>query len=290
MQNSIFSGFFNILKPCGPSSSDIVVKVRKITGIKKIGHLGTLDPYAAGVLPVAVGKATKLFDLLAFKEKKYRAVFTFGIETDTGDSDGIITETSDIIPSFDSVKQALKHFTGEIDQIPHRYSAVKIEGQKAYDLAREGKQFILKSKKVYIKSFELLRQKENEFTFDIVCSGGTYIRSLCRDLASLLKTNAYMSMLIRLSSGAFDINNSVTLKELEHSIGDNMLDITYPIAYMEKIIADEKYYKALINGIAIDFKSEDKKQVLVYCGGEFFGIGSVTDNKLKVDTFLKDII
>lgn len=284
MQNSFYNGFFNILKPSGPTSSDIVGRIKRKTGGLKTGHLGTLDPLAGGVLPIAVGKATKLFDLLVFKKKKYRAIFSFGYETETGDTQGVVISKNGKIPTSDEVNKVLNQFTGKILQKPHKYSAIKIGGFKAYDLARRGEDFTIKSREVEIYNLKLISNNGNNFTFDIECSGGTYIRSLCCDIAKALDTVACMTMLIRLSTGLFDIKNTITLEDAENSenIFSLMLPLDFPLQGYEKIEVENSNYKKLENGVEIDFLNENKEKVLVYCKNEFFGIGSVKNNRLKV--------
>lgn len=288
MQNFIYNGFINILKPSGPSSGDIVARIKRLTGGAKCGHLGTLDPLAAGVLPVAIGKATKLFNHLALKRKKYRAVFTFGNQTDTGDSEGIIIQTGKI-PSENEVQGIIPLFIGKILQTPHIYSAIKIGGRKACDMARQGIDVQIKSREIEIYNLKLISVAENNFIFDIECSAGTYIRSLCIDIAKKLDTVACMTMLIRLSSGVFNINNSITLEEAkeETDISKLITPITYPLGYMESVILDDKYYKEVNNGVKIKYYAKDSNEILVYCKSEFFGIGSIKNNILKVDTYLR---
>lgn len=295
MPSSIYNGFINILKPPGPTSHDIVNKVRRLLNIKKVGHLGTLDPLAAGVLPVAIGKANKLFNELAFKRKHYRAVFTFGKETETGDSGGEVTNKGGRIPSEEEILAVLDKFRGRIMQKPHKYSAVKVGGQKACDIARTGGKVEIKAREVEIYRLELLRQSGAGFTFDIECSGGTYIRSLCCDIAAELETYAYMSMLIRLRSGKFFITNSIALCELEEGdIAKYILPVTYPLSYMDRLDLPDRYYKMLSNGMTIPLQStmqcelQSTMQKTIYCKGELFGIGSIDDGLLKLDIYLKE--
>jgi tRNA pseudouridine55 synthase len=302
MQNSIYSksGFINVLKPSGPTSFDIVYRIRKLLKEKKVGHLGTLDPLAAGVLPIAIGKANKLFKELAFKKKRYRAVFTFGKDTDTADSAGEVLKRDGRIPEEGEVLAALEKFRGTISQKPHRYSAVKIGGIKSCDLARCGLEVDLtfKRREVEIYKLELIKRQGADFTFDIVCSAGTYIRSLCCDIAAELGTYAYVSMLIRLSSGDFDIANSVTLEELEEGdMSKYILPITYPLKEYSQVSVPDRYYDTLSNGMSIPLLKHSTmhnvlhstmQKVLVFCKGEFFGIGHVVNGQLKLDIFLKE--
>ena len=208
------NGFVNVLKPVGATASDIVVCVKHIFR-EKAGHLGTLDPGASGVLPIAVGQATKLFDFLTNKTKYYRAFFTFGKTTDTLDSYGTVTETNGTLPNADDVSVALKHFCGQLNQVPPVFSAKSVNGVRAYKLARSGAQVELKPRTVTVYGIDLVsRLSADTFVIDIRCSGGTYIRSLARDIAAYCGTVGYMSGLIRLQSGCFDIARAYTLDEV----------------------------------------------------------------------------
>lgn len=289
MRNSTYNGFINVLKPSGPSSGDIVGRIKRLSGGCKCGHFGTLDPLAAGVLPIALGKATKLFDRLALKRKKYRAKFKFGIETETGDTEGKITNKG-TVPDINKIKDILPQFTGKIAQTPHNYSAIKIGGRKACDMARQGIEVNLKSREIEIYNIELINSiDKDEHIFDIECSAGTYIRSLCRDIAAALGTVGCMTMLIRLYSGKFDIKDSITLEEIEEqkNFDSLVLPITYPLNSLSRKAIDSVYYTNLCNGMAVKYEGEDEKETLVYCRDELFGIGNIVNNTIKVHINLK---
>ena len=222
------NGFVNILKPSGYTSSDVVVKVRKALSAKlnkkvKVGHLGTLDPYGTGVLPLAIGTATKLFDYLIGGDKTYLAGLVLGKETDTLDSYGEITKTDNKVFSINDINRVVLQNIGEINQLPPQYSAKKINGEKAYDIARRGEYVELRRRKVNIYNIDITEGNlANHFNLKVDCSGGTYIRSLVRDLAYSLDTVGYMSYIIRTKSVGFSIENSVTLDEF----------LTNPIDYI----------------------------------------------------------
>jgi len=200
------NGFINVLKPSGATSSDVVVCVKHALREKKVGHLGTLDPGACGVLPVAIGQATKLFNFLTDKVKHYRAFFTFGKTTDTLDSYGEKSAQTGRVPDKSAVLSVLHCFCGELEQIPPIYSAKTVNGVKAYKLARNGVDAELKPRKVTVYEISLLSQvSADTFMLDIRCGAGTYIRSLARDIAAACGTVGYMSGLIRLSSGNFKV-------------------------------------------------------------------------------------
>lgn len=202
-------GVYNVLKPTGWTSSDVVVKikhmVREYTGDKKIkvGHLGTLDPAGSGVLPVCVGSATKLFDYYVGMDKIYRTTFTFGKSTDTLDSYGAVVESCSNIPNIHDIKVALESFKGEIMQVPPKYSRISVGGVRAVDAVRKGIELDIKARKVKVYSIDILNYNSGVLMLNIHCSGGTYIRSICRDLAEMLGSCAYMSSIIRLQNKSF---------------------------------------------------------------------------------------
>ena len=186
-------GFINVNKPSGVTSSYVVNKIKRLTGMP-CGHMGTLDPLASGVLPVAIGNAARLFDYMLKKKKQYIATFRFGVTSDTLDSTGELFFSNPYIPSEEELKEATHALIGEVMQLPPKYSAKCVNGKRGYQLAREGKEFELQPKKVLIEKIELLeRISENEFRFLIDCGGGTYIRSIARDLAATCGAEGIMS-------------------------------------------------------------------------------------------------
>jgi len=211
-------GIFNVIKPVGVSSFSFMRQVQRKLGIKKIGHLGTLDPAACGVLVLLCGKATKLNQKLSGGTKVYQTLLHFSIETDTLDREGKIIATSDIIPAKEQIEKALPEMVGDIEIEVPKYSAVHINGRRAYDLARKGIDFTPPKKVVKIYRFELLEQRsEKEFFFEIECETGTYIRSLAKLIAQKLGTVAYCLEIIRTRVGEFDIKDAKTLLDVEIS-------------------------------------------------------------------------
>jgi tRNA pseudouridine55 synthase len=205
-----------INKPKGPSSFQIVARVRKITGVKKVGHAGTLDPLASGVLVVAIGReATKKIAETVEKEKEYVADIKLGQTSATDDAEGQLTAISDYRPDLEEVKSAISGFVGEINQIPPQFSAIKIGGQRAYKVARAGETVELKARPVIIKEIELLNYDYPDVKIRVVTGPGVYIRSLARDIGQKLKTGAYMSDLLRTRVGEFDLSKSLTLEEFQ---------------------------------------------------------------------------
>lgn len=282
------NGFINILKPVGATASDMVVCIKHILHEKKIGHLGTLDPGASGVLPVALGLGTKLFDFLTDKTKKYRAFFTFGKTTDTLDSYGNIAFDKGSIPSANQLQAVLNGFKGEFDQVPPIYSAKSVGGVRAYKLARDGIQVKLKPRKINIYDINLIAQKTDDtFVLDITCGGGTYIRSIVRDIADNLNTVGYMSGLIRLQSGCFDIEQAYTIDEIRTLKEQCITDIMYPLSDVEEYCFDEKFYEDLDCGrkIKCPFKNGFRK---IYCRDTFFGLGQNVNGLLKISYYLKN--
>lgn len=281
-------GFVNVNKPSGLGSSKVVAILKKYYNTKKIGHMGTLDPLAEGVLPIAIGKATRMFDYMLDKHKTYVAEFTFGATTDTLDSEGNVTETTCKIPTADEISVILPQLTGKISQIPPQYSAKKVNGKCAYSLARMGQVVELKPKEIEIYRLELIRQiNDNTFQFLIECSGGTYIRSIARDMASLLDSKAYMSKLVRETSGKFDLKNSYSLEQLkEKSLSDVLVKVE-DVFDFDVINLNETLSKALFDGKIVKIGQNDGL-FFVKCETMLLGIGEVSNKILKLKTNLKE--
>ncbi|HYF83003.1 MAG TPA: tRNA pseudouridine(55) synthase TruB [Clostridia bacterium] len=220
------NGIINVLKPPGMTSHDVVSFMRKVLNTKKVGHTGTLDPEAAGVLPICIGKATKVVQYITDKQKRYRANIKFGIVTDTYDSYGkIISESGQVSIEQKMLEEVLKSFTGTINQKPPIYSALKVKGKKLYEYAREGKEVEIEERPVNIYELKLVdMEAADEATIDILCSKGTYIRTLCYDIGEALDCGAYMSQLVRLESSPFTIENSNTLEEIKSAAEENRID------------------------------------------------------------------
>lgn len=248
-------GVINVNKPTGYSSSDVVVVVRgmlrKYFGEKniKVGHLGTLDIGGSGVLPIVFGKATKLFDYLSTSRKKYRAEFVFGKLTDTLDSYGDVVAVNDKSISRDEIERVLPSFIGEIDQIPPKYSRVSVGGVRGYEAMRRGCDIEMPTKKVVIYSIDILSFKDNRLVVDVECSGGTYIRSLARDIAEALGTVAYMSWIIRLETKGLTVSESVTLDELRTDIGQYIQPIDGLISDIMRVDISDK--RRILDGLPV---------------------------------------
>lgn len=278
------SGFINVYKPKNMTSAQVVSIVKKITNAKKVGHFGTLDPLATGVLPIAINNATKLFDYFLNKDKKYIAVFRFSETTDTLDQGGKIIKTNCKIPTEKNVRDVLSIFIKQYMQTPPLYSAKNVDGQRAYALARKGKDFSLKAKKVSIYDINYI-EKIDELSHKLLihCSSGTYIRSLARDIAYELNTCGFMSELERVESGYFNKKNAITLDYLkEHGFEDNLINIIDVLGDLNKREIDKKYYDKIINGVKIKIDIEDIDNFLLYCDNKLIGISESKDNVVKV--------
>ena len=287
----------NILKPTGMTSHDVVSRVRKILNIKKVGHTGTLDPDASGVLPICIGKATKVSELILNKDKGYICELTLGITTDTYDSSGEILERyEDFNVSLEELEKAFDSQRGEIKQLPPMYSALKINGKRMCDLVRSGRsdEIELKYRDVNIKKLEILSYKDNKVMFYVKCSIGTYVRSICYDVGQALGCGGHMSFLLRTESGKFNLDNSITLEELEifkenETLDNHLYDIDYVLSNLGLIDINPLAVKSFINGAIVypkgfikkEFKENDKL-VRVYTKGEFLGVGKL----IKVDDTL----
>lgn len=254
------NGVLIINKEKGMTSRDVVNKLMRYFNTRKIGHTGTLDPLATGVLVTTIGKYTKLNDVLMSTEKEYIATMQLGVKTDTLDNTGTILAHENINIEKSLIKEVIASFIGSYIQEVPIYSAVKVNGRKLYEYARNNEEISLPSREVYIKELEILSIEENIITFRTVVSKGTYIRSLIRDIGIKLNTNAIMTDLKRTKQGIFDINNSVTLSDIEkdnyklYAI-DEILDVDI------KDISDELTYKQVNNGVKMEINS-DKEFVL----------------------------
>ena len=211
-------GILNINKPRGMTSHDVVLRVRKIFRMKKVGHTGTLDPEATGVLVICLGKATKAVRFLTNHDKEYEGTMILGVSTDTQDSSGrILREVGELPVSEAEIREAAKHFQGEIEQIPPMVSAVHHQGKRLYQLARQGKVVKRTPRQVKISSFKILKVELPKVGFSIVCSKGTYVRTICADMGEALGCGAHQAELTRIRSGPFHIKDSISLEQLREA-------------------------------------------------------------------------
>lgn len=286
-------GIVTLLKPPGMTSNNAVYDVRRIFSEKRVGHLGTLDPGAAGVLPVCLGRATRLFDLLVDKEKSYRFEVHFGMATDSEDAYGRVTESSDKLVSEDEILAVLGNLTGEIQQTAPVYSALKVNGQKMCDLARRGVAVEPKTRSVTVKELKLLEKTgENRFLLDIVCSRGTYVRTVASDLGRLVGCPAYMSLLIRTSAGIFTLNDAYSVQELEalreeNRLGESVISCETALSAYPKLELPAERRKAMKNGLETYARNAADGTYRIYADG-FLGVGTVTKHSAKLTVHLYD--
>ena len=276
----MLNGVVLINKERGISSNKVVNKVKHILNADKAGHLGTLDVLGEGLLPVTLGKGTKLFDYFLKKDKVYKTVFKFGETTATLDLEGEITNRDDIVVSLEELESVLPQFLGKQMQMPPIYSAKKIRGAKAYDLARKGEQVDLKPKEIEIFSIKVLKQIEkNVFEFEIHCSSGTYIRSICRDIAQKFSTYGVMLSIQRTRCGNFDLLSSFTISDLEQN-NYQIINLDSLFEY-NSIVLNEIEIEKILNGVYIYPNTQDG-EYKVYGKNQFLGIGQIEDGVLRL--------
>lgn len=278
-------GFLNIYKPVGMTSHDVVAALRRVTKIKQIGHTGTLDPFAEGVLPVCVGKATRLIEYLQ-DDKEYLATVQFGASTNTFDLDGEKTSVSGEKVTKSEVEEALKAFSGEISQLPPIFSAIKVKGKKLYEYARKGEEVEIHPRKVVIENIELkvFDEENQQAQILIKCSKGTYIRSIANDLGQNLGCGGYLVRLIRTQAGSFRVEDSFQLDTVE--VEKNFVN-PLDVLNLPKIAVKDKDLTKIKNGMPIEFSPrEDIKfgnfVILVYNNVEICAVGVADNDKIKL--------
>ena len=289
-------GILIINKPKGRTSHDIVAKVKKIVG-SKVGHTGTLDPNATGVLPLLIGKGTLCSQYLMEHDKIYEVVLKLGIKTNTADSEGNIIQEKEVLVENlekDNLKHILNSFLGKQEQMPPMYSAIKVNGKKLYEYARKGQIVEIKPRKIEIYQCELkqINLEQKEIHFIVHCSKGTYIRSLCEDIANKLDTVGYMKELNRIKVGKFSIENSITVEELEENaanekfINEHFISIENAFYETDSITITDDRLKHLKNGVKLSFNLKDNLYRIYNPKKDFIGIGSVKNNLLKREIIL----
>lgn len=293
------NGIIVINKPKDYTSHDVVNILRKTANMKRVGHTGTLDPIAQGVLVICLGKATKISEYLLSSDKKYLADIKFGYETDSLDASGKTIKTTDKIPEKSELVKALDKFRGEINQVPPMYSALKYKGKKLYEYAREGKVLDIKARKVNIKSLELIDQLDKDlYRIEIECSSGTYIRSLIRDLAYELSSFGTMQELTRTRSSKFDLSMAYDIDYIKSIDRDKLESLLIPIddalSDMKNYEVADFFYKGITNGRI--YKANPDTSIMnqdlkIFCRSEFIGIGSYVEKDdikgIKIKKMLK---
>ena len=292
----IRDGIININKPAGWTSQDVCTKLKHTLHVKKAGHTGTLDPMATGVLPVCFGKATRVIEYYGNDNKSYHCCLKLGIETDTLDITGKVLKTCSYAKVTEkAVREAFKAFDGVIEQTPPKYSALLIDGKRAYDLARAGEDFEIKPRRVtiYDRTITGIDLEKGEIEFYVICSKGTYIRTICDDVGRALGCGAVMTALTRTGSGFFRIEDSHTIEEVIDAAEDteklNKMIISPEITLekLGKAILDNKRVTAFMNGnstwsrgFTVTMASEYDEMYCVYADGEFLGVASIENGSL----------
>ena len=289
------NGIIIINKHKGCTSHDIVYKVKKMFN-EKVGHTGTLDPMATGVLPLLIGKGTQCSKYLINHDKIYNVTLQLGEKTDTEDSEGKVIETKEVKEETlkkENIEKILEKFKGKQEQIPPIYSAIKVNGKKLYEYARKGQEVEIKPRKIEIYNIELLNinEKQKQIEFQVSCSKGTYIRSLCEDIAQRLETVGYMLELKRIQVGNFNIKEAITIEQLENNIDnkefieENFIQFEEIFKNKEKIELDDRKLRLFLNGVQLTMTCKDEIY-RIYSNNKFIGIGIVKDNLLKRDVVI----
>ena len=286
------NGFINIHKPAGLSSAAVVGVMKRLTGEKRIGHAGTLDPEAAGVLPIMLGRATRLFDYLVDKEKEYEAVCAFGTATDTQDATGEVTARGEDYPDPTRILQEIPKLTGDIRQKPSMFSAIKVGGRPLYDLARRGESAEVPERTVHVERIEILGEEpEHAVRLRIACGRGTYIRSICDDLGKLCGCPAHMRSLIRTRSGFFTLDGALTLVEArelaeEGKLGKRLIPMDAPIQHLRRMDAPTGLARMVAAGAKLPLdrmsgeEPEENGVTRIYLENAFWGMAERRGDQL----------
>lgn len=284
------NGIIVINKPKGYTSHDVVAKVKKILNVKKVGHTGTLDPNATGVLPLLLNQGTKLSKYLIEHDKEYEVTLKLGIRTDTLDEEGNIIEEKNVEwDKLNNIEETLNSFIGKQEQIPPMYSAIKVKGKKLYEYARSGQEVEVESRKIEIYNIELqkIEKQENQIRFKVNCSKGTYIRSLCDDIAERLGTIGHMKELNRTEVGRFSIKDAITIEELEQNkdkLQEKIITMQKLFENYPNITLKENQIQKFLNGVLISIELEDG--IYNIYEKSYIGLGVVNKGKLKRDIII----
>jgi len=288
-------GFLNVLKPPGMSSAAVVGFVKRQVGKQKIGHAGTLDPEAAGVLPIMIGRAARLFDYLADKEKAYIAEIAFGAATDSQDAQGRVIQTGDHLPTRERIEAVLPEFIGQIQQTPSAFSAIKQKGRPLYELARKGETVAVPARTVTVDSLVLLEQTAPDgFMLKVECGRGTYVRTICHDLGQRLGCPAHMRFLLRTRTGDFDLKSAMTLEEIKAlgeagTLGDRLLEMDMPLRHMPRVQIPKKLFKQAKNGAKMPaeaFENLPEGVFTLYMEEAFMGMAHVQGEWVRYRTMV----
>ena len=280
-------GIIVINKEKGCTSHDIVYKVKKMFNTK-VGHTGTLDPNATGVLPILLGKGTKISKYLIEHDKEYEVVLQLGVKTTTADEEGEIIEEKEVLKeSLEQleIERILKSFIGKIKQMPPKYSAIKVNGRKLYEYARKGQKVEIKPREVEIYNIEItnIQKEKKQIEFKVSCSKGTYIRTLCEDIAEKMRTVGYMKELKRTKVGDFNIEQAITLGQLQEKENIKIITIEEMFKDKEEIILEDSKIILLLNGVKMNMKKPNGIYRIYNKQNKFIGLGIVQNKILKID-------
>ncbi|MER2138902.1 MAG: tRNA pseudouridine(55) synthase TruB [Succiniclasticum sp.] len=280
-------GIINVFKPPGMTSHDVVSRIRRIYGIRKVGHAGTLDPDAAGVLPVFIGNATRLLEYAATDRKHYRAEGILGIRTDTGDTSGNVLEQKPVPDiSAEMFEACLAGFRGTIMQVPPMYSAIKVKGKKLYEYARQGVEIKRTARPVEIFKLELVSFFSPRFTLDVDCSKGTYVRTLLEDIGTSLGTCAAMEKLIRFRAGKFSAEDAHTLEEIADNQDKVLLPMETAVSEMPELHVNELQAFRITSGVQTTLKGTLPGKYSLWYQEQFLGVVTVDDEIVKPEKIL----
>lgn len=288
-------GIINIYKNKGMTSFDVVRKVKKVAKMKKVGHTGTLDPDATGVLPVCLGKATKIIDYIMNDDKSYYVEFKLGVTTTTYDLEGDIISQKDISNiNEEEVLKAINNFKGEYMQVPPMYSALKKDGVRLYELARQGIEIEREGRKVNIIDIKNIKISLPYVSMDVTCSKGTYIRSLCYDIGEYLNVGGTVTILSRTKTSSFIIEESINIDDLtEDNIQDNIISIEKALMKYSTITVNDKFSKLLINGVKVGDRTLNNDKILINTlyrvydtNNELIGLGKRDKKGFKIEKLL----
>ena len=280
-------GIIVINKEKGCTSHDIVYKVKKMFNTK-VGHTGTLDPNATGVLPILLGKGTKISKYLIEHDKEYEVVLQLGVKTTTADEEGEIIEEKEVLKeSLEQLKieRILKSFIGKIEQMPPKYSAIKVNGRKLYEYARKGQEVEIKPREVEIYNIEItnIQKEKKQIEFKVSCSKGTYIRTLCEDIAGKMRTVGYMKELKRTKVGNFNIKQAITLEQLQEKENIKIITIEEMFKDKEEIILEDSKIILLLNGVKMNMEKPKGIYRIYNKQNKYIGLGIVQNKNLKID-------
>lgn len=290
---SNINGIIVVNKPQNWTSHDCVAVMRRAVGVKRIGHTGTLDPMATGVLPVCIGTSARIMEYLDLDNKTYRCTMKLGITTDTEDVWGeVLTEADPSSVTEEQIREVFAGFVGEIEQIPPKYSALKVNGKKLYEYARAGQDVEIKSRKITISSIDIEKIEGDEITFVVVCSKGTYVRTICKDIGDKLGCGAAMSALTRIASGIFTLEEAIDIEKIKEMTKEEIIEklypTDYPLIHFGRINLTAIQAKDFVNGkrmkrenLEIVDASKHEEMYNVYYGDEFLGVAQFDRHILK---------